>query len=156
MRIAIENKEFEAYILEIVAPVRYWEDCSIHLVNDDRMGDCIPDELIPCREGENWCPIIEIDTGKILNWQQGIEAKVFFKVCDEGSYYLKDEQGETIAAIEKFYVPTLIDLTGKSFGDYLYFSIDENGKIANWQPKTENLEKEWATTENRIYNKMVK
>ena len=151
MKIKIGNTEIEAKTLEIVAPIEYWEDCEVDLPNDDYMRDRVPNDLIPCRDDENnWCPIIDLDTGKITNWQEGFEARTWFKVRDEGSYYLKDEEGEVVAKIEQSYAPTLIDLTGRSFGDYLYFSIDEKGQIKDWKPNTKNMEQEWELEENKI------
>jgi hypothetical protein len=126
MKIKIKvEKEVDIKYCQVKANVRYWEDAEIDGV-DDVEGD-----LTPCREGDLWCPCINIDTGVITNWEQGKKAKVHFKVCDAGSYYLQDEYGDNILAIEEDYVPN--SLIPGEYGDYIIMVIDENGKITNWE-----------------------
>ena len=75
------KKEFEVETLLIDANVRYWEDATVNGVSDDD-GD-----LIPCREGDSWRPIINIDSGLITNWEKGKDASIHYKVCDDGEYW---------------------------------------------------------------------
>ena len=56
---------------------------------------------------------------------------------------MRDEQKNIVASIEEGYVPTILDFDGDSFGDYLYFNINPDGTIQNWNPRKENLEQEW-------------
>jgi len=121
------KKEVEIKTLEVKAGVRYWEDAEVNGVDDD-MGD-----LIPCRDGDLWRPIIDIDTGVISNWVKGTTAEIHYKVCDDGSYYLKDEKGETVLSIENNYVPSILSPKEKGYGDYIIMDIDENGKIQDWK-----------------------
>jgi hypothetical protein len=123
-KIKIE-KEVELKTLIVDAGARYWEDTSVDDV-DDTNGD-----LIPCREGERWKPIIDIETGVITNWKQGVKANVHYKVCDDGIYHLADEKGD-IVLTKDGYVPGILDLDGESYGDYIILEIDETGKINNW------------------------
>jgi len=120
------EKEVDIKTVEVRAHVRYWEDSEINGVPDEK------GTLTPCREGELWCPIIDIDTGVILNWIKGVKANVHFKVCDAGSYFLKDAEGKVVLSREDDYVPN--ELIPGSYGDYIEMSIDENGKIADWTP----------------------
>lgn len=86
MKIEIKvKKTIEVKYLQIEAKPRYWEDTNINGAEDTE-GD-----LIPCRSGDLWCPIIELETGKVINWENGKEAFVHFKVCDGGEYFLLDE-----------------------------------------------------------------
>lgn len=120
------EKEVDIKTVLVKANVRYWEDAVIN-------GE--PDEegtLMPCREGDLWCPEIDIDTGVILNWQKGVMADIHFKVCDGGSYYLKDAEGNIVLKREDDYVPN--ELIPGSYGDYIIMEVDENGKISNWTP----------------------
>ena len=48
------EKEVELKTLIVHAEVRYWEDSEVN-GKDDEQGD-----LIPCRVGDSWKPIIEI------------------------------------------------------------------------------------------------
>ena len=113
--------------LHVEAGVRYWEDATVNGVEDES-GD-----LIPCREGDLWKPIIDIDKGQITNWKQGVQADIHYKVCDDGSYYLKDEGGKTILSIEDNYVPDILCPEERGYGDYIIMKVDENGFIKNWK-----------------------
>lgn len=118
-------KEIEIKYCQVRVNVRNWENSII---------DGVPDEegkLTPCREGDLWCPLINIDTGEIINWSRGITAKIHFKVCDEGSYYLQDEECTSHLSIEEDYVPNL--LIPGTYGDYIIMDIDINGNIAQWK-----------------------
>jgi hypothetical protein len=89
-------------------------------------------KLIPCREGEYWCPIIDIDTGIIQNWKQGVKADIHYKICDDGSYYLLDAEGNAVLSIEQDYVPSILSPKESGYGDYIIMDIDESGQIADW------------------------
>ena len=54
-------------------------------------------------------------------------------MCDCGSYYLKDEQGNTVLAIENDYVPKIMCPKENGYGDYIIMDIDEIGQIQNWK-----------------------
>jgi hypothetical protein len=126
------EKEVDIKTVLVEANVRYWEDAVI---------DGEPDEdgtKTPCRRVDLWCPEIDIDTGIITNWQKGVKAEIHFKVCDAGSYYLKDAEGNIVLKRENDYVPN--ELIPGSYGDYIEMEIDENGQIANWRPSLEDFD----------------
>ncbi len=124
------EKEVEIKTLSAKAGVRYWEDSEINGVeSDDDTG-----LLIPCREGDLGCPVIDIDTGIIQNWTKGVEAIVHYKVCDDGSYYLHDADGEVLLSIEGDYVPNIMCPEGEGYGDYIKMKILADGQICNWNP----------------------
>ena len=126
MKVKIKvEKEVEIKTLIVDAGARYWEDSTVDGV-EDTDGD-----LIPCRDGDRWKPIIDIESGVITNWKQGVKADVHYKVCDDGIYHLADESGEIVVTRDG-YVPNILDLDKESFGDYIIMHIDENGKIDNW------------------------
>ena len=75
------EKEYEVQTLIVIAEVRYWEDATVNGIEDTE-GD-----LIPFRNGENWCPIIDIDSGVILKWPVGTTADIHYK-CNDGIYKL--------------------------------------------------------------------
>ncbi len=122
--------------LHVAAHVRYWEDATINGVDDE------DGSLTPCKEGEMWKPVIDLDTGKILNWEQGKKADIHFKVCDSGSYFIKDTDGKTVLSIEEDYVPDILCPKGEGYGDYIIMDIDENGQIADWKLTLEGFESE--------------
>lgn len=130
------EKEVEIKTIEVAAKARYWEDAKINGQSTEK-GD-----LVPFKKGDLWCPIIDIDTGIIKNWPQGTTAKIHFKVCDCGSYYLKDEQGNTVLSIEDDYVPKIMCPKENGYGDYIIMDINENGKIQNWKPDISSFQPE--------------
>lgn len=70
---------------------------------------------------------------------QKVKVKSVFlhaKLCDSGSYELRDESGKEVAS-RSDYVPSFFpdDEDGSSnYGDYLMLNIDlETGQILNWK-----------------------
>lgn len=129
----LEKKTVDIKTLEIKAKVRYWEDAVVN-GEPDTDGD-----RIPCRNGNMWCPVIEVDTGRIKNWIPGVTADIHFKVCDAGSYYLLDDSGKIVLQIEQDYVPN--KLVPGEYGDYIIMQVAENGMITDWptHPSFENF-----------------
>lgn len=125
------EKEVDVKTVLVEVGVRYWEDAIINGVEDTEGN------LTPCRKGELWCPEIDIDTGIIINWLKGIKAEVHFKVCDAGSYYVKDSEGNIVLSRKNDYVPN--GLIPGEYGDYIIMQIDENGKIADWDPSLDDF-----------------
>ena len=130
------EKEVEIKTIEVAAEARYWEDAEIN-------GESTEEgELVPFKKGDLWCPIIDIDSGIVKDWPQGTTAKIHFKVCDCGSYYLKDEEGNTVLSIEGDYVPKIMCPKENGYGDYIIMDIDENGKIQNWKADISSFQPE--------------
>lgn len=92
----------------------------------------------PGRTGDVWNVTIDIDAGKILNWEEhGIEHELHMKVCDQGTYTLKDGLARVLSKIEEDYVPN--SLIPGSYGDYIEMKIAADGTIKNW-PKNPSFE----------------
>jgi len=121
------KKEFEVKTLLVEADVRYWEDATVNGVEDEN-GD-----LIPCKVGDTWKPIIDLETGLITNWEKGKEANIHYKVCDAGEYWLQDENGEKIVKAKGYYVPDFLAIDNSGYGDYIIMKVDKDGKINNWR-----------------------
>lgn len=122
------EKEVNITTLEVNAGVRYWEDSEINGESDTEDGD-----NIPCKDGDRWKPIIDIDKGIITNWEQGKTASIHYKVCDDGIYTLKDEKGNTIEERNN-YVPNIMCPGEDGYGDYIIMNIGSNGEIEDWDP----------------------
>lgn len=127
MKIKIKQEtEVEVKTLHVRAGVRYWEDARVNGVADEK-GD-----LMPCRLGDYWSPIIDIETGKIINWITGNSADIHYKVCDDGVYTLKDEKGNVILVKEGYVIDSL-SIGEEGFGDYIILKVGQNGIIKNWK-----------------------
>lgn len=120
------EKEMDAKYLWLNAGVRYWEDATINGVDD------INGNLTPCRKGDMWSPHIDIEKGKILNWTEGVEAEIHFKVCDQCSFTITDEENEIVFNQKDDYVPTILCPKERGYGDYIIMDIDADGWIKQW------------------------
>ncbi|WKS98519.1 hypothetical protein NYR30_06910 [Gallibacterium salpingitidis] len=104
----------------------------IKLVIPIRFGDeDIPYDF-PLRDGDQWCGIIDLDTFKIENWPKNYPAKMNMKICDDGEYYLLDENRNIIGTLVNDYIPHCVP---NNYGDYIDLHIDEAGKIKNMPHK---------------------
>ena len=124
MKIEI-TKEVDVVKLQVSAKVRYWEDTSVNGVED------VDGELIPCREGDYWKPVIDIETGVIENWENGKTADIHYKVCDCGIYNLLDAKDEIVVSKDG-YVPIDMCPGGSGYGDYIIMKVFAGGLIENW------------------------
>ncbi len=106
--------------------VRDWEDATIMGVED------VDGKLVPCRSGDCWTPLIDLDTAKIEAWPKGTIASVHYKVCDAGIYTLLDASKNIIARIDG-YVPSMMSPGGDGYGDYVIMEIGQDGLIANFK-----------------------
>ncbi len=130
------EKEVELKTLIVHAGVRYWEDSEINGEED------IEGDLVPCRVGDSWKPIIDIDSGAITNWKQGTKAKIHYKICDQCGWELLDEKGNIVLSAEDGYVPKTLCPADDGYGDYIIMSIDENGLIESWEFDIEDFKTE--------------
>ena len=125
MKVEITVKKIEVKSILVDAGVRYYENATVNDIEDTE------GTLIPCKKGDRWQPEIEIETGKILNWEQGKKADIHYKVCDDGKYSLKDEKGK-IVYTQMATVPDILAINDNGYGDYIIMQVDENGFIKDW------------------------
>lgn len=119
--------------IEVSAQVRYWEDATIN-GQEDTDGT-----LTPFRNGNNWCPVIRLSDGAVMDWPSGMVADIHFKVCDAGEYRLMDENRQGIAKWAGYYVPNnFLCHGGNGYGDYIILKVDADGHIKGW--KTPEIE----------------
>ncbi len=118
----------QAAYLEVRAGVRYWEDATVNGVEDGQGA------LIPHRKEKDWCPIIQLVDGLVLDWPEGTKADIHYKVCDDGEYWLLDSERKRIAKWNGSYVPDDFLCHGDvGFGDYIIFNIGGNGLIDRYK-----------------------
>jgi hypothetical protein len=117
----------KARYIEVSAGVRYWEDATLNGVEDS-------EGKIPFRNGDLWEPVIELATGRVMNWPEGTEADIHYKVCDDGEYWLLDESKNRIAKWRGHYVPDdILVVNDNGYGDYIIFKIGVDGVIIGWK-----------------------
>ncbi len=122
-----------ASYIEVSAGVRYWEDATINGSSDDS------GTLTPFKRGDLWCPVIRLSDGWVVDWPQGTLADIHFKVCDDGEYWLLDDDKRRVAKWAGYYVPNSFLCHGDhGYGDYIILKINADGLIQKWsQPKIE-------------------
>jgi hypothetical protein len=125
MKVDVES---EVKFLKAECGVRYWEDAEVNGVEDD---DNNP--RMPFKVGDTWSPVIDLDTGTIVDWPAGTTASTHYKVCDDGRYSLLDENKAEVVSIDG-YVPKIMCPGDNGYGDYVIMSIGADGKIEGWHP----------------------
>ena len=129
--------------LIVKAGVRYWEDARVN-GTEDKQG-----MLVPFRKGDHWCPTIELASGRILDWPAGVNADIYYKVVDNGEYWLADDGNAKLAKYGTYptrtsYVPDKFLCVGdQGYGDYIILTVGTDGLIAGWKPPVINPN-EWV------------
>ena len=120
------TKEFDVQYLLAEVGVRYWEDSYV----DGKIDN--DGSRMPCRDGDLWKPIINLETGIITNWNKGTTASVHYKSVDNNVFKLLDTG---MNVVEEFDGSAIDMMSPKDngYGDYVIMDIDENGLIHNWK-----------------------
>ena len=130
------EKEFDVGVLLAEMNIRYWEDGFVN------GKECNPDtNPMPHSDGEMWSIGINIESGIIEDWPEGVESNVHFKVCDDGVYSLfeRGENSLPFVVRKNYYVPNCLCPDGGGYGDYVIMKIDGSGKIENWNADINDL-----------------
>lgn len=146
-------------LLYVDAGVLYWEDSEINGIRDNNLYDSrgAKAPAMPCVERVKpepttnifsdhyrWRPIIDVETGIIINWKKGVTASVHYKVCDDCMITYKKGDEVLCNNDDYFYVPPFLSPKEEGYGDYIIMDIDENGQISNWKP---NEVEEWYNSQ---------
>ncbi|MBR1526876.1 MAG: hypothetical protein IJ640_09510 [Prevotella sp.] len=152
MKVRIEVKQettMDVRFVKIDAGVRYWEDGEVNGKDDidlyETKGVCSPTMPFAIKVKDaptsniysdhyRWQPIIDIEKGCIVGWPKGTSAKVHYKVCDDGIYYLLAPDYKQLYKIES-YVPSFL---GEE-GDYIIMDIDKDGNIAKFSCNEDDI-----------------
>jgi len=126
----MENQDLRYLLID--AGVRHWEDATVN-GKEDEAGD-----LIPCRHGERWQPKIDIQNSKITNWEKGKAASIYYKVCDDGEYFLTDSTGNKIMRARGYYIPECLCSDGDC--DYISMNINEDGVVSGFSIDIDEFE----------------
>lgn len=144
----ITRKSVDIQYLEIYVSPRYLEDSVFNGQDDDEKGtlvkQLVPGIVVEANEGNadfignkgDICIrlLIEIETGRITNWNQGVTSRMHYKSVDCNHYYLLDEDKNVVASCEYSYV--LGTGVVNEYGDYFVPEIDDNGFIEGWNKLT--------------------
>ena len=76
-----------AKYLKLNAGVWYLDDVKANGIRKDESDP----KILFDETGED-VPIIDIDTGQIINWPKGIAANIHYKICDNGTHCLFDDE----------------------------------------------------------------
>jgi hypothetical protein len=96
--------------------------------------------------------IIDLNSGKVLNWKDGFCLKTHYKVCDDGEYIFLDKDTEEVVNISKeynqYYVPDFLSLEDEGYGDYVYLNINGDGTIEHFGRMKELIEEYFENINN--------
>lgn len=122
--------DVEVKFLKCSIGPRYFEDSMLVNENGDWEDDDNKNPKIPCYNSEEnrWDITIDIDKGQIINWKQGVKAKIHYKSCDDNEVEVLDKSGKTVYFYQG-YVPDILCPADEGWGDYVIMYIDENGNI---------------------------
>ena len=135
-----ENKEQTIHndmlIVKVSAYVRYWEDSEINGADDDQGNPKMPcvqniTGIYDRNVRKYWCPLIDVETGRIINWEKGVEASIHYKVCDECGLIIM--KGDNVLYDDEDYVPGFLCPKEEGYGDYIIMDIDSEGFIKDWR-----------------------
>ena len=147
--------------LRIDVGPRYWEDSDINGEEDisydeqhkgaqPRMPFAVYCEDAAKRnpsDSYRWQLTIDLSKGEILDWPLGTTANIHYKVCDDGTYYLLDEN-KNVLEEKNCYVPDILAYNCDGWGDYIIMNIDKNGKIKNYPDNPNYLIQEIINTKD--------
>ena len=138
MKITIKKPvEVEVEKIYVKALVRHPEDAYI---NEGSGWDSWEEEdnilyKMPFLKQEGkytyWKPLIDVNTGNIINWPTGVSAKICYKVVDEFACDLIDDNNSLIFRYDG-YVPSFMAIDDNGYGDYIYLTITKDGHIEGW------------------------
>ena len=118
--------------LKVVAYCRYpYEDASYNGVVLDEMEKEL---TVPGLDGNVLTWHIDLDTGEVEEFKEfnySKEFTVWYKIVDEGNYYLLDKNNKVCKSIENDYVIDSLQIDGDGYGDYMVLTI-KNGIVQNW------------------------
>ena len=74
---------------------------------------------------------IDLETGKVLNWPEGVNFDFNgYRLVDRGRYEICDENGEVQVGYTG-YVPRFLEIDDSGYGDYIQFHIIGD-KVYGW------------------------
>ena len=123
--------------LKVVIPVDWWiEDVRINdLTFDEDETEKFKQTFPTLFDDDNFVLNINLETGHIDNWPGSTTGGDFrtVKLVDIASYYIIDENGDMVEDYEGAYVPEVLSIVEKGFGDYLEFYVTPAGDIEAWE-----------------------
>ena len=128
--------------IRINARIRYPEDAATSLDGENWTSEDNDKPIMPCLVNENgdwfWKINIDVESGKITNWQKGIFADIYYKVCDE---FECDLYSNGLHVMHYGgYVPMFMAIEDTGYGDYIYINIDSDGQIIDWSFDQDNFD----------------
>jgi hypothetical protein len=94
-----------------------------------------------------WRPIIDIEKGRITNWETGTKAKVCYHV-NNGNYSFHDKNMKCITVIRNTKVPDMLKINGFGERETIEFDVDEKGKIKGFTSSKKEIKNMFGTILN--------
>ena len=139
-------KPEEVFYLRLNTYVRYWEDSDINGEEDisyeEQKDGKKPRMPFASADGATWQPVIDVKELRILDWPEGVEADVHYKVCDECDLTCLDKEMNPLCKYNPAnYVPKFLQYDDDfKDGDYIVMRIDGKGYLVDFP---EEYAEEW-------------
>jgi len=133
----VSSNRYKFKTLFVDVEPRYWEDATVNGIED------VGGKLIPCRIEDHWALSIDLKTGLINDWPDGVYADIHYKVCDQGTYHLIDHYGGRFKYKSDYVPDNLLCIDERGYGDYIIFSVNSAGQILNWKSEPFINERDW-------------
>lgn len=114
---------------------RYTEDAWVNGIGEsENPNEC----KMPLLDDGVWCIVIEVATGRIGAWTEGVAAKTHYKSVDENEFEALDIEGKRVAHQSGYVIPALL-LGENQDSDYVKLEIDAQGIIKGFAEKWASL-----------------
>ena len=132
-----------ARYLHIAIPYdREWDEYHLITFSDGVMEELETEEdfVIPNYDSENKLMnfTIDLQEGRVVDWNRGEYIRLWGKVCDSGTYTLLDANRRPLWQITGYVPNKLVPPQENGWGDYIELAIEADGRIADW-PKEMGL-----------------
>lgn len=130
-----ENDKSQPVYIKAVLPTRFPQDSRLNGEWDDEHNPKMP--LTTKSVGDDWAGhtmtlVIDIESGKVQDWNEGDVADINNKVVDMGVYSILNKDGAEITVIEGDYVPKALQIGSYPDGDYVEITIQADSYIKKW------------------------
>ena len=114
--------------IRVVAEVRYAENAEVNGEQESEDSPKMPflAKEEHCQDEWMWNLDIEVETGKIMNWPEGVTAKTWYKVCDCCRILAKGKKPYYD------YVPKFLEIWSAGYGDYINIEVGADGCVIGW------------------------
>ena len=101
-------------------------------LRDGDLGDFPINDFLSTDQKDTIKLTIDLKKKKLLGWKNGQDKySLFAKVVDSGTYIVRNSGGDILYRCDG-YVPNNVVPPHDGYGDYIGFTINEDGSLPDW------------------------